>query len=279
MRVAVLMTCHNRREKTVAALRALGDCEVPGDLRLDVFLVDDGSTDGTKEEVKAHFSEVRVIQGNGSLYWNRGMHLAFATALADAYDGYIWLNDDTVLYRDAIKKVWAVASSLAGEKGREFILVGSTRDPVSHDLTYGGVVGDGSVLPFRYGLVVPAEAGLVSCDTMNGNFVYVPASAAERVGNLDPVFEHAMGDTDYGLRAGRLGVRLYVVPGYVGECGKNALAGGFRDRSLPISVRWRRIQQPKGLPFRSWLHFTRRHGGVLWPLYFVWPYLKVVMGR
>jgi hypothetical protein len=31
----------------------------------------------------------------------------------------------------------------------------------------------------------------------------------------------------------------------------------------------------KGLPWRSWLHFTRRHMGWNWPLYFAWPYAKL----
>ena len=35
------------------------------------------------------------------------------------------------------------------------------------------------------------------------------------------------------------------------------------------------IRSRKGLPFRSWLHFTRRHGGLLWPLFFAWPYAKL----
>ena len=37
-------------------------------------------------------------------------------------------------------------------------------------------------------------------------------------GNIDPVFEHAMGDTDYALRAGAAGVPVYVASGYVGLC-------------------------------------------------------------
>lgn len=33
----------------------------------------------------------------------------------------------------------------------------------------------------------------------------------------------------------------------------------------------------KGLPWRSWLIFTRRHTGVMWPLYFAWPYAKLLV--
>ncbi len=53
-----------------------------------------------------------------------------------------------------------------------------------------------------------------------------------------------------------------------GYCDGDALAGSFNDRSLPLMRRWRAILQRKGVRWRPWLHFTRRHGGALWPLYF-----------
>jgi GT2 family glycosyltransferase len=102
-------------------------------------------------------------------------------------------------------------------------------------------------------------------------------SVACKVGNLDPTFEHAMGDTDYALRARRAGVRAYVAPGIAGYCSVNPLKGSYFDRSLPLHRRWQLIRSRKGLPVRSWLRFTRRHGGWLWPIYFAWPYAKVVL--
>ena len=33
----------------------------------------------------------------------------------------------------------------------------------------------------------------------------------------------------------------------------------------------------KGLPWRSWLTLTRRHGGLFWPLHFASPYVKVML--
>ena len=47
LRVAVLVTCFNRREQTLAALRTLLDEQDLHGAELHVHLVDDGSTDGT----------------------------------------------------------------------------------------------------------------------------------------------------------------------------------------------------------------------------------------
>ena len=74
MKIAILMTCHNRRETTLRCLRGL-----PSDV--EVYLVDDGSTDGTDEAVKATFPKVNVIRGTGNLYWAKGMELAWKTCL------------------------------------------------------------------------------------------------------------------------------------------------------------------------------------------------------
>jgi GT2 family glycosyltransferase len=111
-------------------------------------------------------------------------------------------------------------------------------------------------------------------DTFDGNVVLVNAAAASLLGNLDAVFEHAMADTDYGLRAGRLGIAVWLAPGTHGVCSTNALHGTFRDTTLPARQRWQLLIGRKGLPPRSWWRFTRRHGGLLWPLHFAWPYLR-----
>ena len=56
--IAVLLTCHNRKEKTVACLTELYNCTIPANYAFEVFLVDDGSTDGTAQ-YKAHSIPVK----------------------------------------------------------------------------------------------------------------------------------------------------------------------------------------------------------------------------
>lgn len=275
MRLSVLIASHNRREKTIKCLEALNaNSAVPG-VSVQVILVDDGSTDGTDVAVGTRFPEVEIIRGDGSLHWNRGMHLAFSRALQIGFDAYLWLNDDTILYPttlDALLNAWHKTKR---QTGADAIIVGSTQDPETAKLTYGGVVQQSKLKRFRYALVEPSDQP-VECHTMNGNCVLVPHSVAERIGNLEPRFAHAMGDTDYGLRARQAGLNLWVAPAYVGTCGRNSSNGTFSDRSLPLRQRWKKMMQPKGLPPASWRLFTRRHGGAFWPLYFVWPYLRVL---
>lgn len=276
MRIAVLISCHNRKAKTLKCLEALFQNAIPQGSSLGVILVDDGSTDDTSREVQQRFPHVEVLHGDGSLFWNKAMHLAFAHAMEIGFDAYLWLNDDTLLYQDALQRLLGTLRQLDADTRKSAIVVGSTQDPNTGEITYGGVVKRGPLHPFSYSLMRPNELP-VPCDTMNGNCVLVPDQVARRLGNLEPRFAHAMGDTDYGLRATAAGIGVWVAPGYVGQCARNPASGGFTDRSLPRLQRWKKMMQPKGLPPASWWVFTRRHGGPLWPLYWIWPYIKVML--
>lgn len=275
MRIAVLMTCHNRRGTTLACLTALHANALPAGCSIEVFLVDDGSTDCTASAVGARFPDTRVLAGDGSLYWNGGMRKAFAAALGGSYDAYLWLNDDTMLHPDALARLVATACERRRALGAEVVVVGSTCDAATGQLTYGGVVRAARWRPLAFRMVEPADAP-VECETLWGNCVLIPDTIARAVGNLDPDFVHAMGDVDYGLRVRAAGFRIWVMPGFAGTCSMNSPAGTYLDPHVPLRERLRQMMQPKGLPPRAWRVLTRRHAGPLWFLYWGWPYLSVI---
>ena len=275
--VCALLTCFNRRETTLECLRALGASTGLEAVVLRAVLVDDGSSDGTAQAVRAEFPWVEVVISDGSLFWCRGMHLAFETALRKGFDHYVWLNDDTTLRPEALAGLLACEALLKQRTDAPVIVVGNTVDPVTGAHTYGGERQPSRLASFRVERIAPASVPQ-RCDTMTGNIVLIPARAARCAGNIDPAFEHAMGDTDYALRARRLGVELWVAPQVHGSCAHNPVAGTYLDASLPLGERWQRMLHRKGLPWKSWLTFTRRHMGVMWPLYFVWPYAKLWIG-
>lgn len=276
VRLCAVLTCFNRREKTLACLDALAASSGLEGVRVSAVLVDDGSTDGTAQAVRERFAWVEVVRAEGNLFWCRGMHLAFESALKTGFDAYLWLNDDTMLAPDALSRLLASAAGLRRRSGGPVIVVGSTVDDATGVLTYGGERRPSRLKPLRIERVQPSVAPQ-RCDSMTGNIVLISAEAARRVGNIDPVFEHSMGDTDYALRANRLGVEVWVDAGVHGTCSDNASHGTWCDRSQPLANRWRDMMTRKGLPWRSWLALTQRHAGPLWPIHFALPYVKVVL--
>jgi exopolysaccharide biosynthesis WecB/TagA/CpsF family protein len=288
-KVAVLMTSHNRRDRTLACLASLFAQAQPA-WQLRVVLIDAGSTDGTAEAVRVQFPMVEVRAAGGDLYWAGGMRLADEAASLSSPDFFLWLNDDVVLDQDAIRELLQTyrdvsnptiddtsqSSVWRGLGAARVIVVGATRDPTTAELTYSGVRR--SFHRTRFHLVPPGERPR-KVDTMNGNIVLVSAGARSELGNLDPAFQHGMADYDYGLRAKALGIPVWVAPGTIGTCPRNAGANPWRRGSLKLSQRLRALRSPKGIPPRDWAAFTRRHAGPLWPLYWASPYLRAAFRR
>ena len=268
-RIAVLLTCHNRVERTVRCLETLFAQRIDDD-RFEVVLVDAGSADGTPEAVQDRFPQVEVIARGPELFWNGGMRVAYAHAYASDPDAYLWLNDDVVLDPDAVPRMLAVHRELRAAGRPPTIIAGSTRDPETGEPTYGGVVRPDRRRPLHHQLVAPGDLPR-QVETMNGNCVLVPREVVQRIGTLAAVYTHGMGDYDYGHRAQRAGCETWITPGTIGTCARNASprrAGSLSEH------RQRAVGPTTGLPPREWFTFARRWAGPLWPLYGSSPYLR-----
>ncbi len=275
--VAVILACYNRRDRTLQCLDRLfrAAAKMPC-AKLSVFLLDDASSDGTGDAVSRNYPVVRVIQGTGDLFWNRGMHRAMTIAMEEECDYYLWLNDDTMLAESALVDLIETSNRTREQTGKAGIVVGTTEAEFGSGVaTYGGRLRHNRWRPLQFELVLPGTAP-TQCDTMNGNCVLIPASVAATVGALDPVFRHSMGDTDYGFRARKAGFNIWVMPGFAGVCKTNRPEGEWVDRNVPLSRRLRKVIGPKALPPWPWAVYTWRHAGLLSPLVWVWPYLNVV---
>jgi GT2 family glycosyltransferase len=271
------MACHNRRENTLACLTALTRQSLDMEVVRDVYLLDDGSTDGTSESVRGQFPDVHILEGDGNLYWNRGMHKSFAAAIQKGFDYYLWLNDDSTLYPHALQILLDTHADLKNQ-GHECAIIGSAmQDPITGKFTYGGVKRHRS----RFGRVRLERIGPgdspIQCDATNGNCVLIPDSVVKKVGNLDPVYQHRGGDHDYCFRALQKGCSVWLAPGYLGTCTENPIDGTWEDVNLPMMERLRRLNSPHGYRFHEYAIYLRRHRGSWWPAHLIWPYVKILL--
>ena len=250
--IAVLLAVHNRKDKTLGCLQTLFSQELSEGYLFEVFLTDDGCTDGTSEAVRTHFPEVNIIKGDGNLFWNRGMWTAWNYAATKYdYDFYLWLNDDTFIYPDCLSRLIA-QSNYHNDKA---IIVGSTSAVSNPDIiTYGG---------FQNGKLIKNVDHSQWCDAINGNIVLVPKYVYNILGTNDPYFRHAAGDTDYGLRAKENNVGCYIGSGIFGECDLHERPTVWMDPSLPFMKRWKNFFSPTGNNPIEFFYFKKKHYGTI----------------
>lgn len=253
-KMAFLMACHNRRIKTLACLKSLNEATIPRNYFFDVFLVDDGSTDETGKKVKETYPEVNLIKGDGNLFWNRGMNLAWQYASKYSnYDFYIWLNDDVILYNESIH---ILMNDYQKSGNHEAIIVGACQS-TNEKATYSGYNN------LKKRIKLEPNGTIQQCDYFNGNVVLIPSDVFKQVGFLDPIFHHGQGDFDYGLRAKKMGINSFVSSRYIGKCEQNSEIPTWCNPGYSFTNRWKSFKSPLGGRPKLTFIFQRRHKGLV----------------
>lgn len=269
-RLVAVLACHGRSATTSRCLTSLFTQQLPAGITLDAVLVDDGSPDDTVAMVTSDFPSVRLLRGDGGLWWAGAMIQGLAEAARDNPDFLLWLNDDVQLDPDTLARLIACHD----EQGDGAVVVGATRGPDDGRLTYGGQHRD-PTYPFRFHPVPVADHAQMA-DTFQGNIVLVPLAIHQRLKGIDPHFRgvQGMADTDFGLRVRAAGLNLLQAPGTAGTCAANLRPAAWADPVLPVRKRLAGLFGPRGFPLKGWLPFARRHGGPFWPLWALSPYLR-----
>jgi len=271
MEIAVLLATYNRKEKTLSCLARLSAQIMPPGLRIQVFLTDDNSTDGTRDAVKTLYPEVSVYKGTGSLFWAGGMRNSWSMAIASDPDYYLLLNDDTTLRVDCITRLLKYYELPIAS--RADITVGSTIDVKTKELSYGGhkLYNKGSVTHYS----VFSETEYLECDLANANIMMVPMETVKRIGILSSEFTHSIADFDYTLRAGKAGMKVIVVPGILGDCTDDNLAVA-KQQPPDLQQRIKHLKSPKGLAYKEYMGFIKTHFPKHLPLVFIKIWLKIL---
>jgi GT2 family glycosyltransferase len=191
-RPAILIPAHNRRALTLACLERL---LVNGDLAAcEAVVIDDGSSDGTSQAVLSAFPAVRVLRGDGHLYWTGAICLAMEdVARRGNRQPVFWLNEDVrpqpgalTALREYLEKN---PSGIAG--------------PRCVDHRSGETVPTGFIGRVAYGA---SQGEVRPVQGLSGFCVGLGSQAWSSLGRPDAGrFPHYAGDTAYTLHASRAG--------------------------------------------------------------------------
>lgn len=166
---------------------------------MQIIVVDDGSNDGTPEQIEQQFPSVHLLRGDGELWWTGAIAQAMTYAADTLSTDYIiWLNDDITLSADFIAQVLQHCQQPAAQ-----VLTGGIICEDKHPdwIVFGGVIASQLITD-----VHQFTQPVLNVDTLNGNIAILPTRIIADIGLPDiNRFRHYGGDFEYICRAKRNG--------------------------------------------------------------------------
>lgn len=255
MNISAIMTCHDRKEKTLRCLRCLykaldsySKANSYGDIRLSVFLTDDGCTDGTPEAIEKEFGneDITIVKGDGNLYWAGGMRKAWESALKSKIDAdfYLLVNDDSYAFSSLFDELLATHEYCTKTFGKSGIYSGVTCDEKDKSIiTYSGDVFDSKGRIHR----LKPTGKPQRVDITNANFLLVPQDVVQDIGILYEGYRHGAADNDYAIQANRHGHPALITAHTCAYCEfdhKSANDETLQLEKMTLSQRYKYLHHP-----------------------------------
>jgi GT2 family glycosyltransferase len=215
MDVSIIIVNWNTKDLLVPCLRSI--YRKSGNVKAEVFVVDNGSMDGSKEAVEAEFPEVILI--------DNPMNFGFAKASNQGIDlskgkYVLLLNPDTELKEGAIATLNTFLDHHpeAGVAGAQLLNAdGAKQNAIANFPSLATELLNKSLLrrlfPDRFPGKEREYALPIEVDSVIGACMMVRREAMEEVGLLDEDYFLFLEETDWCYRMKKAGWKVYHVPG------------------------------------------------------------------
>jgi GT2 family glycosyltransferase len=238
-RVTAVIPIYNSKNEALAFLESMANVTYAN---LSITVVDDGSTDGSAQAIAERFPRVKILTGDGNLWWSGATNLGVKDALENATDFVLTINNDDVvdpgfiepLVETVVKNPRSLVNAIIRDNDeRSFIssfggeiewFVGEIRDRTSRRDHY-----DPDSL----------QEGVF----LTGNATIVPAEAYREIGMYDQEnCPQYIGDAEFSLRARKRGYRLLLEPhslvyNRTGISGGTTVLNSYSIAQLVTSIR------------------------------------------
>jgi len=248
--LSILIVSWNTKEFLLRCIRAASKKE--GGISREIIVVDNGSQDGSVNEVKQAFLFVQVIENERNL----GFAKAVNQGLQKASGRYVLLlNPDTQVKNGAIEQLVSFMDgcSDAGVAGAQLLNGdGSKQTSIANFPSLATELLNKSLLRWLFSKKFPGKernySEPVEVDSVIGACMMVRRTALEQVGLLDEDYFLFLEETDWCYRMKRAGWKVYHVP--------QAEVYHFQGKSAEAERKRAKVEY-----FRSRYHFFEKNRG------------------
>jgi GT2 family glycosyltransferase len=213
IKISIVIPTYNRKDYLKKLLIQLESQELGDNIKLDIIVVNDGSTDHTSEMLNSEFPNVITILGDGNWWWTKCINEGIKIALNRNTDFVLLFNDDNEIKNNYINNLYNDYQTLEA---------GAILCSASVSLTDKGKIDSAGIKDFskllcKYTLYYARNSridenfkGIHECFCSSGRGTLIPREIFVRLGLLDEKMIQYGSDEDYMLSAKKNGVPIYI---------------------------------------------------------------------
>lgn len=178
---------------------------------IETIIIDDGSTDGTSQYIRKNFPNVKIIKGDGNLWWTGSIAKGVDYVLKNCSqnDYVLTINNDCTFDKNYLSKI------IHFIKNETKVIVGS----LAVDSKDGNIIDAGVKIDWPNAMFIALKPDIEKrnlitnyVDTLSTKGTLYPVNVFKEIGNFDYInFPHYLSDYEFACRAKKNGYHLVIL--------------------------------------------------------------------